>query len=252
MLEANNLIVPLVGNFAGPKTLRAVGAVGRGARRDGHDVLRVERRAVPASRTASGPTLPRTSRRCRSTRPACSSGRASTAAQPPSSSRVVMLLDSLPGLLQRLPRAAGFATYYDVLAVRSTREECRPTALRRRCRLRYVAGTLRCSSRPRWPWSRRAAPPAGRCPARCPLADGRAVLEALHRLLRAERVLPVGEPRLQRAHVSSTSFRRCSRPRAGRRLPGRRARSELHLHRRRSQPHIAFIVDIRRGNLLST
>ena len=45
-LEQRNLIVPLVANFAGPKTLRAVGAwVASGRPRD--DVLRVERRAVP-------------------------------------------------------------------------------------------------------------------------------------------------------------------------------------------------------------
>ena len=36
---------------------------------------------------------------------------------------------------------------------------------------------------------------------------------------------------------------------AGRRVPRRRARPELHLHRRRSSRAIAFITDIRRGNL---
>ena len=45
-LERNNAIIPLVGNFAGPKALRAVGGYLRAARRHRLGVLHVERRDV--------------------------------------------------------------------------------------------------------------------------------------------------------------------------------------------------------------
>ena len=46
-LETDNLVVPLIGNFVGPKAIRAVGDYLRAAERDGVGVLCVERRAVP-------------------------------------------------------------------------------------------------------------------------------------------------------------------------------------------------------------
>ena len=46
-LHSKNLLVPVVGNFGGPKALRAVGTWRQGAWRDSHRLLSVERRAVP-------------------------------------------------------------------------------------------------------------------------------------------------------------------------------------------------------------
>ena len=48
-LESRNLVIPVVGDFAGPKALRAIGALGPRSRRDRHRVLPLERRAVPAA-----------------------------------------------------------------------------------------------------------------------------------------------------------------------------------------------------------
>ena len=45
--HTKNLLVPVVGNFAGPKALRAVGAWLKAHNGDGLGVLPVERRAVP-------------------------------------------------------------------------------------------------------------------------------------------------------------------------------------------------------------
>ena len=65
-LEAKNLLVPVVGNFAGPKAIRAVGEYVEGQGGDGVGVLPVERRAVSVPGSASGRTSAATSRRCRS------------------------------------------------------------------------------------------------------------------------------------------------------------------------------------------
>ena len=48
-LETRNLVVPLVGDFAGPKAIRSVGKVpqGEGCRSDDRGILPVERGAVP-------------------------------------------------------------------------------------------------------------------------------------------------------------------------------------------------------------
>ena len=47
-LEARNLVVPVVGDFAGPKAIRGVGKYVRGSERHRVGVLRLERRAVSA------------------------------------------------------------------------------------------------------------------------------------------------------------------------------------------------------------
>ena len=48
-LHKRNMLVPVVGNFAGPKALRNVGKVHPGARWNDLGVLPVQRRAVPRS-----------------------------------------------------------------------------------------------------------------------------------------------------------------------------------------------------------
>ena len=53
-LEARNLLVPVVGNFAGPKALRESGTYAERTRRDRRRLLPVECRAVSAAGTASG------------------------------------------------------------------------------------------------------------------------------------------------------------------------------------------------------
>ena len=76
----------------------------------------------------------------------------------------------------------------------------------------------------------RARPPAAaNC---CRAADRPGVLAADRRVLRAGRVLPVRQPRLERGHVSVRDSARCRRRQARRRLSRRRPGSELHLHRR--------------------
>ena len=62
---------------------------------------------------------------------------------------------------------------------------------------------------------------------------------------------PLRESRLERAHVPVRDPGADADGAARRRVPRRRARSELHLHRRRPGRAMAFIVDIRRGNLLA-
>ncbi len=59
-LQTRNLVVPVVGNFGGPTALRAIGKYLREPGRDGHCVLRVERRAVLCVRMASGARSART------------------------------------------------------------------------------------------------------------------------------------------------------------------------------------------------
>ena len=74
-LETRNLVVPVVGNFAGPKAIRAVGQIlkeakGRSSRPSTCPTLK-----CIFSRTGSGATSAAMWRRCRSTRPAHSSDR---------------------------------------------------------------------------------------------------------------------------------------------------------------------------------
>ena len=64
-LEANNLLVPVVGDFAGPKALRGVGSYVREHGADDCSVLPVERRAVSRAATACGVSSAAMSRRCR-------------------------------------------------------------------------------------------------------------------------------------------------------------------------------------------
>jgi hypothetical protein len=115
-LSGRNLIVPLVGNFGGPRTLRAIGAYvrARGATVTTFYTSNVEQylfqdglwRAF-ADNVASMP-LDGTSTFIRSCFTSCSS---------PAGSRSVSLLDSMPGLLRDV--AAGRITgYWDVLAHR--------------------------------------------------------------------------------------------------------------------------------------
>ena len=48
-LHSRNLIVPIVGDFAGTKALRTVGQYPEGARHDGIGLLPFQRRTVPGS-----------------------------------------------------------------------------------------------------------------------------------------------------------------------------------------------------------
>ena len=77
-LQERNLIVPVVGNFAGPKALRAVGRYirERGATVSAFYVSNVEQYLF---RTGCSTTSPGTSRRCRSTTRARSSDRSRAA-----------------------------------------------------------------------------------------------------------------------------------------------------------------------------
>ena len=56
-LETKNLLVPVVGNFAGPKALRGVGGVRPRSRRDRLGVLPLERRAVSGAQRDLGAVL---------------------------------------------------------------------------------------------------------------------------------------------------------------------------------------------------
>ena len=73
-LQSKNLIVPIVGDFAGPKALRAVGAFlkARGATVTAFYVSNVE--IVSAAQRRLAGLLRQRLDACRSTRPACSSG----------------------------------------------------------------------------------------------------------------------------------------------------------------------------------
>ena len=113
-LEANNLIVPIVGNFAGPKALRAVGAYLRnhGATVTAFYASNVEQYLFQdgiwgdfSGNLASLP-LDDTSTLIRSCFNNCSS---------PTGSRAVSLLDSMTGLLRDV-RSGKIQTYWDVLA----------------------------------------------------------------------------------------------------------------------------------------
>ena len=73
-LETQNLVVPVVGDFAGPKAIRTVGAYLKAHGATVGGVLSVERRAV-SRRTARWGRSAGTWRRCRSTRRARSSVR---------------------------------------------------------------------------------------------------------------------------------------------------------------------------------
>jgi hypothetical protein len=112
-MQHANLIVPIVGNFAGPHALRAVGAWvrARGGVVSTFYLSNVERYLFQdgAWRTfaANVATMPLDAqstfiRSCFDSCPA------------PAGSRVVSLLDSMPGLLADV-RAGRIATYYDVL-----------------------------------------------------------------------------------------------------------------------------------------
>jgi hypothetical protein len=114
-LEQRNLIVPLVANFAGPKTLRAVGAwvAARGAKVTTFYASNVEQYLFQdsiwgdfAENLAALPT-DQTSTFIRSCFNMCISTTFN--------SRVVMLLDSVPALV-RDHRAGLIRSYYDVLA----------------------------------------------------------------------------------------------------------------------------------------
>ena len=79
-VELNNLLVPIVGDFAGPKAIRSVSDYLKEHKAIGHGVLSVERRAVPVSGSATtGGSSTRTPACCRSTRRARSFDRCSTA-----------------------------------------------------------------------------------------------------------------------------------------------------------------------------
>jgi len=116
-MQRNNLIVPLVGNFGGPKTLRAIGAWvrERNARVTTFYTSNVEQYLFQdaiwtdfAANLASMP-LDDTSTLIRSCFNNCIS--------PVFGSRVLMLLDSMPALL-RASEAGLIRTYYDVLSRR--------------------------------------------------------------------------------------------------------------------------------------
>ena len=95
-----NLLVPLVGDFAGAKALRAVGAYlgGHGAHRRARSTRRTWR--TICSRMACGSGLPRTSRRCRSTRPPTFIRACFNRCPAAPGSRSTTLLDSMPGLMR--------------------------------------------------------------------------------------------------------------------------------------------------------
>ena len=79
-MQHNNLIVPVVGNFAGARALRSVGAYPRSpARRSRRSTPRTS--SSTCSRIGSGPTSRATSPRCRSTTAARSSAAVSTTAR---------------------------------------------------------------------------------------------------------------------------------------------------------------------------
>ena len=84
-LETKNLLVPVVGNFGGPKALRGVGAYVRdhGAHRLG--VLPLERRAVSGAQRDLGRVLRQRRDRCRWTNRARSSARCGAATSSPAS-----------------------------------------------------------------------------------------------------------------------------------------------------------------------
>ena len=113
-MEQNNLIVPIVGNFAGPHALRAVGAYLRasGATVSVFYTSNVEQYLFQdrlwdafAANVGSLP-LEESSTFIRSCFNSCSS---------PSGSRAVTLLDSMPGLL-RDANAGRIRLYWDVLS----------------------------------------------------------------------------------------------------------------------------------------
>ena len=81
-LEEQNLLVPVVGNFGGPKALRSRGQVPRATTAPSSRVLPLERRAVPEPGRHLGASSAPTSRPCRSTSTSTfiRSGRAGSAA----------------------------------------------------------------------------------------------------------------------------------------------------------------------------
>ena len=64
-LETKNLVVPVVGNFAGPEGDSRRGRIPAPARRDGHGVLSLQRRAVPVPRVRRRRTFLRNVERSR-------------------------------------------------------------------------------------------------------------------------------------------------------------------------------------------
>ena len=243
-LQQNNLIVPLVGNFAGPKTLRAIGAwvQARGAKVTTFYTSNVEQYLFQdriwdafAANVASLP-LDETSTFIRS----CFNSCISTS----SSSRVVMLLDSLPGLVQDA----------------SVRPD--PQLLRRPCR---DGGRSRLTMSAR---GRRGRPDSGRrgavASSRPRIRSSQAVPESApcRRLsdaqfwkLSTDLSEPAGSFRSENLVSNEHTYQYVhpgasrSRSRPGGVYLGV-APDQNFTYIAAVRPRIAFIVDIRRGNLL--
>ena len=231
-LEQRNLLVPVVGNFGGPKALRAVGKYirDRGATVAALYLSNVEQYlrqdGIWDSFCANVASMPLTSRARSSARSGGGGGRRRAR-------RTALGRDAGRDEGCSVPRASRVRPVRQIGS-----DDPPPRGARAASSLALLLA--RAPARPA------AAAADSDFPASL---IGRGVLAAASRPSPSRRLFPLRQPRLQRRRVPARSFPICIGARKpGRRLPRRRARAELHLHRA-MRPRIAFIIDIRRGNL---
>ncbi len=210
-LHERNLIVPIVGDFAGPESASGGRPLHQGQGRHRHRLLSLERRAVPAAQRRLAELLPQ---------------RRGAAAR-----RAEHVHPIRAGRQRRARRRAGQSARIHAVGNQPLRGEPGGFARRQKSAMTHrrstLAGLIVVLAVVAWS----SGPAALRRGRSAGTADRAGILEAHRRPVRAQRLLPVRQPGLERAGLRPHPARAGVDDEAGWRVPRRRAGTELHLHR---------------------